>query len=114
MLGPFAVTKGNLDQFPELGLNVELELPPSLAQVHPVFHVEKVEPFVGSSKDQFPGRTHQAPAPVITKDGTLVAEVEAILDHRYHHRQLQYLVKFVGYPFFLLSRLFINKLLFIQ
>jgi hypothetical protein len=63
MLGPFAVAKGNLDQFPELGLNVELELPPSLAQVHPVFHVEKVEPFVGSSKDQFPGRTQQAPAP---------------------------------------------------
>jgi hypothetical protein len=57
--------------------------------------VEKVEPFVGSSKDQFPGRTQQAPAPVITKDETLVAEVEAILDHRYHHRQLQYLVKFV-------------------
>jgi hypothetical protein len=98
MLGPFPVTKGNLDQFPELGLNVELELPPSLAQVHPVFHVEKVEPFVGSSKDQFPGLTQQAPAPVITKDGTLVPEVEAILDHRYHDRQLQYLVKFVGYP----------------
>jgi hypothetical protein len=98
MLGPFAVTKGNLDQFPELGLNVELELPPSLAQVHPVFHVEKIEPFIGSSKDQFPGRSQQAPAPVVQKDGTLVAEVETILDHRYHNRQLQYLVKFVGYP----------------
>ena len=98
MLGPFAVTKGNLDQFPELGLNVELELPPSLSQVHPVFHVEKLEPFIGSSREQFPGRDQHTPATIIQKDGKVVAEVEAILDHRYQNRQLQYLVKFLGYP----------------
>jgi len=97
MLGPFLVTKGNEAEWPQVGLNVELELPPSLGKVHPIFHVEKLEPFIGSSKTQFPDRAQYAPAPVV-REGILVAEVEHILDHRYHSNRLQYLLKFVGYP----------------
>jgi transposase InsO family protein len=97
MLGPFRVTKGNEAEWPKVGLNVDLDLPPSLSKVHPTFHVEKLEPFIISSKDQFPDRVQYAPAPV-ARAGHWVAEVESILDHRYHHNQLQYLIKFVGYP----------------
>jgi hypothetical protein len=60
--------------------------------------VEKLEPFIGSSREQFPGRDQHTPATIMKKDGKVVAEVETILDHRYQNRQLQYLVKFLGYP----------------
>jgi hypothetical protein len=93
MLGPFRVTKGNEAEWPRVGLNVDLDLPPSLSKVHPTFHVEKLEPF----KDQFPDRVQYTPAPV-ARAGHWVAEVEKILDHRYSNNQLQYLIKFVGYP----------------
>jgi hypothetical protein len=97
MLGPFRVSKGNEAEWPKVGLNVDLELPPSLSKVHPTFHVEKLEPFHSSDKSAFPGRAQEPPATVV-RDDQFVAEVEKILDHRYHKKQLQYLVKYIGYP----------------
>ena len=98
MLGPFRISKGNEAEWPKVGLNVDVELPPSLSKVHPTFHVEKLEPFYSNDNQAFPGRAQQPPATVV-RDGKWVAEVEKILDHRYHKNQLQYLLKFVGYPF---------------
>ena len=57
-----------------------------------------MEPFYSNDNQAFPGRAQQPPATVV-RDGKWVAEVEKILDHRYHKNQLQYLLKFVGYPF---------------
>ena len=34
-VGPFRVSKGNESEWPKVGLNVDLELPPSLSKVHP-------------------------------------------------------------------------------
>ena len=56
-LGPFRVSKGNESEWPKVGLNVDLELPPSLSKVHPTFHVEKLEPYYPSDRSIFPGRS---------------------------------------------------------
>jgi hypothetical protein len=97
MLGLFRVTKGNEAEWPKVGLNVDLDLPPSLSRVHPTFHVQKLKPFISNDHHLFPGRDQRPPATVV-RDGKWVAEVEKILDHRYSHNKLQYLIKFVGYP----------------
>ena len=97
MLGPFRISKGNEAEWPVVGLNVDLELPPSLSKIHPTFHVEKLEPYHSNDKALFPGRAQEPPATVV-QDNQYVAEIEKILDHRYHHKKLQYLVKYVGYP----------------
>ena len=66
-----------------------LELPKSM-NIHPVFHVSLLEPYVGSN------RTEDAPPPVLVEDEEEY-EVEQVLDSRLHYRRLQYLVKWKGY-----------------
>jgi hypothetical protein len=96
-LGLFRVSKGNESEWPKVGLNVDLELPPSLSKVHPTFHVEKLEPYHPSNRSVFSGRSQEPPATVV-RGNQYVAEVGKSLDHRYQNKKLQYLVKYMGYP----------------
>ena len=75
-----------------------MELPPSLARVDPVFHISKIEPFIPNDPTEFPGRTQEAPAPVVNAEGAYEAELESILDMRWHQGQVQVLCKYLGYP----------------
>lgn len=69
----------------------ELSLPDSL-KIHPVFHVSLLKPAVS---DPFPYRG-RPPEPVLI-DGSEEFEVEAIVDCRKRHNQVQYLIKWKGY-----------------
>lgn len=63
-----------------------LDLPRSLAQLHPVFHVSLSEPFV---EDLIPG--HQAVPPLpVEIDGQDEFEVKAVLDSHIRHHKLQW------------------------
>lgn len=85
-LGPFTVVK----QINPVAFR--LELPATMAKLHPVFHVSLLSPY----KDG--GRTQPAPPPIVLEDGVEEFEVEAVLGHRYAaQNRLQYLIKFKGY-----------------
>jgi hypothetical protein len=84
-LGPFKVVK----QINPVAFR--LELPATMAKVHPVFHASLLFPY----KDG--GRKQPAPPPVVLEDGAEEFEVEAVLGHRYTGKKLQYLIKFKGY-----------------
>jgi hypothetical protein len=73
----------------------KLELPETL-KIHPVFHVSLLQPYQDPSV--FPDREIVIPPPPVTIANEIEYEVEKILDHRRHRKQLQYLVKWVGYP----------------
>ena len=88
-LGPFAIIE-------QIGASAfRLELPPSM-QIHPVFHISLLEPFVANT---FRGRIVAAPLP-IEVDGLPEFEVFAILDSKFRRRKLYYLVDWVGYGAF--------------
>jgi Chromo (CHRromatin Organisation MOdifier) domain len=84
--GPFTVTKVD-------GLNVTLNLPPTLARLHPTFHVSLLTPFVPS--DHAPAGLAMPPPELV--DGAEEFEVEEILGERMYRRKKQYLVKWKGY-----------------
>ena len=86
-LGPFPVTR----QINSVAY--ELRLPPTMARVHPVFHVSLLKPY-RAPKDA--SRRHRPPPPIVLDDGP-EHEVEAVLAHRYVGKKLQYLIKFKGY-----------------
>jgi hypothetical protein len=92
-LGPFAVSSGLDDQD-----NVVLELPPSLARVDPKFHVSKLEPFVPNDPVEFPGRSQEPGEVIVNAEGDYEAELEAIVDSRWHRGKLQVLCKYLGFP----------------
>ena len=69
-----------------------LELPPSM-QIHPVFHVSLLEPYVANT---FPGRVIPPPPPEIV-DSYEEFEVHKILDSKIRRRKILYLVDWVGY-----------------
>ena len=73
----------------------ELDLPYSLRQVHPVFHVSQFKPRPRS--DRFPERRVHRVDPIII-DGEPEFLIERILNKRTHRRRVQYLVKWSGYP----------------
>lgn len=74
---------------------VRLELPPTM-KIHPVFHVNLVEPWTTPSGAH---PTHQPPPPPPADivDGEAHYEVSKILDSRLRHRRLEYLVSWTGY-----------------
>ena len=78
----------------------ELKLPASMC-IHPVFHVHLLKPFI-DGQQVLPERvpTHARPDPVVHEDGGEPEWlVERILDKRlFRNRQVQYLVKWKGYP----------------
>ena len=66
---------------------------PRSMKIHPVFHVSLLELHVANT---FPGRV--VPPPLPTKvDGLPEFEVNTILDSKFLHRKLYYLVDWVGY-----------------
>jgi transposase InsO family protein len=85
-LGPYDV----LERTGEL--TYRLQLPPSMRQ-HPVFHVDRLSPWVGN---EINGQDPPPPAPVEVDD-ELEYEVDRILDSRKYRNQHQYLVQWKGY-----------------
>jgi hypothetical protein len=71
----------------------ELNLPPSLRGIHPVFHVSMLR---RHQPDLISGRRPPAPNPIII-EGTNEWEVEDILDCRVRGKQCQYLVSWKGF-----------------
>lgn len=69
-----------------------LDLPKSM-RIHDVFHVQLLEKYI---ENEIPGRTQVAPSP-IEVEGDLEYEVECILDHRFHRKRRQFLIKWLGY-----------------
>lgn len=90
-IGPFKVIKV------VSSVAYKLELPDTMASVHPVFHSSVLRPYVRSGAYQPP------PPPELMEDGGLEFEAEALLDFR--ERQVgssrkkvpEYLVKWLGY-----------------
>jgi hypothetical protein len=72
----------------------KLDLPPTI-KLHPVFHISLLEPTTNT--EPIPGHNQPPPPPVIVDDHQ-EWEVEEILDSRRYRKQLQYRVKWVGYP----------------
>ena len=62
-----------------------------------VFHFSVVKPYHPNDDEQFPGRAHAKPAPILIDDEK-EWEVEAILDFRERHGRGQFLVKWKVYP----------------
>ena len=83
-------------------LNYELDLPPSMSRIHPVFHISKLRSYNSSEQfDSFRPPPPDRPAPEIV-DQQEEYEVEAIRDRRMRRwrggMHKQYLVKWKGYP----------------
>ena len=76
--GPFRVVAVRGD------VNVELELPPSLRRLHPVFHVDRLKRYVRSTVE-WPGREQQDRPPPELVDGEQEWEVERIVGKRESH-----------------------------
>ena len=67
-----------------------LELPASLARLHPVFHVSLLKPFVGEPPEQR--------EPVFIAEEGAELEVERIAAHRVTRGRLQFLIHWKGFP----------------
>ena len=85
-IGPFRITK----EVSPVALG--LDLPPGW-QIHPVFHVSKLKPYIRSKEFL---REVEPLAPVLVGD-TLEYEVEGILRHQGTGAQHRYLVLWKGY-----------------
>jgi transposase InsO family protein len=84
-LGPYVILKS-------VGLQAyTLDLPSSM-HIHPTFHVSLLEPY---HKSTIPNRRVPPPPPVLIDDHQEY-EVEGVLDSRFYHRRLQYLVSWKG------------------
>jgi hypothetical protein len=79
----------------------QLDLPPTLRGIHPVFHVSLLKPYVDGSA-RFPSRVQlpSRPDSVALPDGQQAWEVEQILDRRKRGRRVEYLVAWKGYPLY--------------
>jgi len=62
-----------------------------------VFHCSLIKPYPPNDKEQFPGRVHTKPAPILI-DNEKEGDVETILDHRTRHGRGQFLGKWKRYP----------------
>lgn len=87
-LGPYPV----MERIGKTAFRLQL---PKLMKIHNVFHASLLSLH---RPNTIPGRAFEEPPAVETKEGEEEYEVERILDARRFRRQLQYLVKWVGYP----------------
>jgi hypothetical protein len=90
-IGPFKI----LEQVNDLSFR--LELPRALSQMHDVFHVDLLEPFIENTIE---GRIVPPPPTVSVTDESGVHdefEVEEVLDSRLRRGKLEYLVHWKGY-----------------
>jgi hypothetical protein len=86
-LGPFRVME-------KVGKTAyRLQLPDSM-RIHPVFHVNLLEPF---RANDIPGRVQDPPPPIVV-DGHEEFEVEKVLDSRVRRNRLEYLVHWKDWP----------------
>jgi hypothetical protein len=75
----------------------KLDLPHTL-QVHPVFHISLLKPY-HPSPTHFVDRIQSPPPPLpVASSPTPEYEVDCILDKRTFRQQIQYLVRWKGYP----------------
>ena len=65
-------------------------------QIHPVFHVNLLKPWMANDNSEFPDRHQDPPSAIIINDEEEF-EVEAIIKKRTKHGKTQYLVKWKGY-----------------
>ena len=86
-LGPFTISKVVSP------LAMKLDLPSYLSRLHPVFHVNLLEP---APIDKIPNRK-QPPPPPVTIDKEVEWEVNGVLDSRVRGKRLEYLVEWSGY-----------------
>ncbi|SNX82233.1 uncharacterized protein MEPE_00939 [Melanopsichium pennsylvanicum] len=86
LAGPFKVDEVISDRA------YRLLLPPSW-KVHPVFHVQMLEPYPDGVRE-----SSDAPQPTTLEDDYADFEVEGVLDSRRRAGHLQYKVSWVGYP----------------
>jgi hypothetical protein len=98
-LGPYRVL--DIDR-KDKGTNLTLELPESMARIHPNFSANYCKLY-HSPKESFPDRTEKniqpEPDMVIDSEGQIRAfyKIDKILDHRIHYRRFQLLVRYKGY-----------------
>jgi transposase InsO family protein len=85
-LGPFVISA----QINDVAYRLDL---PSHLRLHPVFHCSLLEPCITSA---IPNRVRPPPPPVQLLDGPEY-EVAAILDSKFSHGKLYYLVDWLGY-----------------
>src|SRR6266536_3761114 len=86
--GPFNITK-------KVGQSAyHLNLPPTW-KIHPVFNESLLTPY---TPPLFPSQQSPPPPPPEIIEGSEEYEVDEILDSCFHQNQLQYLVKWKGYP----------------
>ena len=85
-LGPFRIT-GKVND-----VTFRLDLPPHL-RIHPVFHSSLLEPYKANT---LPDRVTPPPPP-LELDAGPEYEVVAILDSKFVHNKLYYLVDWLGY-----------------
>ncbi|SNX84871.1 uncharacterized protein MEPE_03580 [Melanopsichium pennsylvanicum] len=86
LAGPFKVDEVISDRA------YRLLLPPSW-KVHPVFHVQMLEPYPDGVRE-----SSDAPQPTTLEDDYANFKVEGVLDSRRRAGRLQYKVSWVGYP----------------
>lgn len=90
-IGPYRVTKVISRTAYELNL-------PNTMKVHPVFHVHLLKPY-HDPHAAFPSRIHDpTPEPEFVDDDEPGWEVESVLKKRRRGRQVEYLVKWKGFP----------------
>ncbi|CEP11259.1 hypothetical protein [Parasitella parasitica] len=85
-LGPFEILEKIGSRSYKLAL-------PHTMKVHPVFHINLLEPFI---EDTIPGRKPKELPPIVIDDHEEY-EVDNIVDSRIHRRKLQYLVHWRNY-----------------
>ena len=89
--GPFKITA-------KIGsVAYRLDLPDSMSALHPVFHISLLEPYNDPANGSTLPRSDPPPPPDIIND-KLEYTVEQVLDRRRYRNQLQYLIKWQGYP----------------
>lgn len=71
-------------------VTVELQLPPLLGRIHPVFHSSLLKPVGEGDIRPIP----EPPGPVVADH----YEIDKVLDSRWHRGKLQYLVRWKGFP----------------
>ena len=74
-------------------LAYDLELPRTMARLHPMFHVSLLRPYVKGF-----GPTPAPPPPLDEGPGYVRLEEQAIIAHRKTRRGLEYRVLWKGYP----------------
>ncbi|KAL1915429.1 uncharacterized protein VTP21DRAFT_6887 [Calcarisporiella thermophila] len=89
-IGPYKITEKLSDNA------YRLDLPPTIG-IHPVINVSSLKPYIETPAD-LENQDISRPPPIYDDTNSPVYEVEEIQDKRTYRGQIQYLVKWLGYP----------------